>query len=67
MGQSGVVEAMSNEPPEHSLEPRASQGNPEEGEEVRPPLPSLLFLVLFPFLAVVALALLEGWIRRGGP
>ena len=58
---------MSNEPPVHSLEPRAPQGNPEEGEEVRPPLASVLLLVLFPFLAVVAMALLEGWIRRGGP
>jgi len=51
----------------HSLDPVPPHGDSEEGDEVRPPLPSLLILVLFPFVVVVALALLEGWVRRGGP
>jgi hypothetical protein len=37
----------------------------EEGEaEERPPRLALLLLVLFPFLLVVGIALLYGWIRR---
>lgn len=35
-----------------------------DGPEERPPRLSLLLLVLFPFLLVIAIALLYGWIRR---
>jgi hypothetical protein len=36
----------------------------EEGGEERPPRLALLLLVLFPFLLVIAIAVLYGWLRR---
>lgn len=39
---------------------------PDREEGVRPPLLSLLLLVLFPFLIVLALMVVDGWVRRGG-
>lgn len=48
--------------------PPASSETPSADEEgVRPPLLSMLLLVLFPFLIVVALMVLDGWVRRGTP
>lgn len=49
----------------------APSGSPDlpavEDEGERPPLASMLFLVLFPFLVVLGLMVLDGWVRRGTP
>jgi hypothetical protein len=57
---------MSTSP--HSDAPAdASDLSPGEEEGVRPPVVSMLFMVLFPFLIVLALMVLDGWVRRGTP
>ena len=62
----GVTEAMSSRPPSDAPAD-ASQLSPGDDDGVRPPVVSMLFMVLFPFLIVLALMVLDGWVRRGTP
>ena len=57
---------MSNPPPSDAPV-GASDLSPEDDEGERPPVISMLFMVLFRFLVVLALMVLDGWVRRGTP
>ena len=54
---------MKQDTPEDAFPQEA--GSTDSRTEVRPPRLSLLILVLFPFLVVLLLSLLDGWIRGG--
>lgn len=53
--------------PHPDAPPGSSESPPSEGDGERPPLLSMLLMVLFPFLVVLALMVVDGWVRRGTP
>ncbi len=62
----GVASDMSTPPPSDAPA-QPSDLSPGDEEGVRPPVISMLFMVLFPFLVVLALMVVDGWVRRGTP